>query len=95
MKFTYNNSFQASIGMTPFEALYGRPCKSPSCWVESTERLLLGFVMVRETLEKVGLIRTMKTAQDRQKYYAHKRKRDIKFEVGDLVVAEFNLNSPY
>ena len=66
VEFAYNNSFQTSIGMTPFEALYGRPCRSPSCWVESTERLLLGPDMVRDTTERIKFIRKrMKTAQDR------------------------------
>ena len=63
VEFAYKNSFQTSIGMAPFEALYGRPCRSPSCWVESTERLLLGPDMVRDTTERVDLIRKrMKTA---------------------------------
>ena len=34
-EFAYNNSFQASIGMAPYEALYGRPSKSPVCWTEA------------------------------------------------------------
>ena len=86
VEFAYNNSFQTSIGMAPFEALYGKLCRSPSCWVESTERLLLGPDMVRDTTERVELIRkTMKTAQDRQKSYADKRRTKLEFEVGDLV----------
>ena len=51
-EFTYNNSYQASIGMAPFEALYGRPCRSPSCWLESTEAVIVGPEMVREAAEK-------------------------------------------
>ena len=54
-EFSYNNSFQSSIGMAPFEALYGRPCKSPSCWSETTDRLILGPDMIRETSEKLIL----------------------------------------
>ena len=41
-EFAYNNSYQSSIGMAPFEALYGRPCRSPVCWLESEDRLTLG-----------------------------------------------------
>ena len=66
VEFAYNNSFQSSIGMAPFEALYGRPCRSPTCWWESTDKILLGPDMVRETSEKIDLIRRrMKAAQDR------------------------------
>ena len=57
VEFAYNNSFQSSIGMAPFEALYGRPCRSPTCWWESTDKILLGPDMVRETSEKIDLIR--------------------------------------
>ena len=68
VEFAYNNSYQASIGMTPFEALYGRPCKPPACWWETTDELILGPDMIRATSEKVELIqRRMKTTQDRQK----------------------------
>ena len=66
VEFAYNNSYQATIGMAPFEALYGRPCRSPTCWWESTDKLVLGPDMIRETSEKVDIIRRrMKTAQDR------------------------------
>ena len=74
VEFAYNNSFQSSIGMAPFEALYGRPCRSPTRWWESTDKILLGPDMIREISEKIDLIRRrMKAAQDRQKSYADKR----------------------
>ena len=57
VEFSYNNSFQSSIGMAPFEALYGRPCRSPSCWLESGEKLILGPDSVRDSSEKIYLIR--------------------------------------
>ena len=50
VEFDYNYSYQAIIGMAPFEALYGRPCRSPTCWWESTGKLILGPDMIRETL---------------------------------------------
>ena len=56
MEFTYNNSYQSTIGMSPFEALYGRPCNTPICWWEAGEKLLLGPDMIRETSEKVDII---------------------------------------
>ena len=91
VEFTYNNSFQSSIGMAPFEALYGRPCKSPSCWLETTDRLILGPDMIRETSEMVDLIRKrMKASQDRQKSYADRRRVDLEFSVGDLVFVKIS-----
>ncbi|RVW83820.1 Transposon Ty3-G Gag-Pol polyprotein [Vitis vinifera] len=54
VEFAYNNSFQASIGMTPFKALYGRRCRSPVCWDDVGEKKLLGPELVQLTVEKVG-----------------------------------------
>ncbi|MDQ4224901.1 hypothetical protein RBK84_10955, partial [Pseudomonas aeruginosa] len=66
VEFSYNNSYQSTIGMAPFDALYGRPCNTPVCWWEAGEKLLLGPDMIRETTEKVDVIRKrMKEAQDR------------------------------
>ena len=47
-EFSYNNSYQASIGMSPFEALYGRSCRTPLNWSESGERVYFGPAMVME-----------------------------------------------
>jgi len=86
VEFTYNNSYQASIGMAPYEALYGRPCKSPNYWWESTDKLLLGPEMIWKTSDKIELVRKwMKATQDRQKSYADRRRRDIAFSIGDEV----------
>ena len=85
VEFAYNNTYLASIGMAPFKALYERSSRSLTCWWESTYRLLLGPEMIRETSEKVDLIRRrMKTAQDRQKSYVDRRMTGIEFEVGDM-----------
>ena len=56
MDFYYNNSYQASIQMIPYEALYGRPCRYPVCWTEVGERTTIGPELVRDTFEKVDLI---------------------------------------
>ena len=56
VEFAYNNSYQSSIGMAPFEALYGRPCNSPSCWIETGEKFMLGPDVVRETSDKIKII---------------------------------------
>jgi len=56
IEFTYNNSFHSTIGMAPFEALYGRRCRTPLCWYELGEIALLGPDVVQETTEKVKMI---------------------------------------
>ncbi|CAJ2645709.1 unnamed protein product [Trifolium pratense] len=64
IEFTYNNSFHSSIGMAPFEALYGRRCRTPLCWFESGESMILGPEIVQETTEKIRMIREkMKASQ--------------------------------
>jgi len=42
IEFTYNNSFHASIDMMPYEAFYGRKCKTPLCWYQDGEVMLVG-----------------------------------------------------
>ncbi|XP_058088878.1 uncharacterized protein LOC131235633 [Magnolia sinica] len=74
-EFAYNNNFQASIGMVPYEALYGRPCRAPHCWEKIGEKGLLGQDLVRITTEKIGIIRRrLLTGQSRQKLCQHKAK---------------------
>ena len=86
MEFAYNNSFQASIGMAPYEALYGRRCHTPLCWSEVGERQILGPELVQQASEGVALIRDrLRIAQSRQKSYADTRRRELEFDVGDLV----------
>lgn len=55
VKFTYNNSYQASIRMTPFDALYGSPCRSPLCWLKAANNVNVGPDMVREAAEIVKI----------------------------------------
>ena len=86
MEFAYNNSFQSSIGMAPYEALYSRKCRTPVCWTELNEHKVTGPDIVKDTEEKVQVIRErLKAASDRQKYYADLKRRDIAYEVGDKV----------
>ncbi|KAL4011011.1 hypothetical protein IC575_028053 [Cucumis melo] len=86
MEFAYNNSYQATIGMAPFEALYGKCCRSPVCWGEVGEQRLMGPELVQSTNEAIQKIRSrMHTAQCRQKSYADVRRKDLEFEVGDKV----------
>ena len=68
MEFTYNNRCHSTIGMAPYEALYGRRCRTPLCWLEHGEGLTLGPEVVQQTTEKVKLIQErMRTAQSTQK----------------------------
>ncbi|KAI5335243.1 hypothetical protein L3X38_025376 [Prunus dulcis] len=86
MEFAYNNSYQASIKMSPFDALYGKQCRTPFYWDEVGENRLEVADDVKRTKEQVKLIRErLKTAQDRQKSYADNKRKDLQFEVGDWV----------
>ena len=89
VEFTYNNSYQASIQMAPYEALYGRSCKSRICWTEVGESFITGLDLIRDTSEKVSLIRQhLLMTQSRQKSYADVRPRPLEFEVGDHVFSK-------
>ena len=57
VEFSYNNSYQASIQMVPYEALYERPCRSSLCWTEVGESSITCPDLIRDTSEKVSLIR--------------------------------------
>ncbi|KAJ9553167.1 hypothetical protein OSB04_017212 [Centaurea solstitialis] len=87
VEFAYNNSFHSSIGMAPFEALYGRKCRTPTCWLEAGEKQFAGPEIIQETADKVkGIRERLKAAQDRQKSYADKKRRPIDFQVGERVM---------
>ena len=83
-EFAYNNSYQESIRMAPFEALYGRRCRTPLNWSEVGERNFFGPDMVSEAEEQVRFIQeNLKIAQTRQKSYADKKRQSVSFQVGD------------
>ena len=78
VEFAYNNSYQASIRMAPYEAFYGRPYRTPICWIEVGESSIMSPDMIRDTFEKVTLMRhRLLTAQSRQKSYADVRSQKI------------------
>ena len=52
VEIVYNNSFQSSIGMAPYEALYGRKCRTPLCWTELSEKKVTDPDLIQETEEK-------------------------------------------
>ena len=56
MEFAYNNSYRSSIGMAPYEALYGRRCRTPMCWTELNKHKIIGPDLVKDTEEKVQII---------------------------------------
>ncbi|GJW09381.1 putative reverse transcriptase domain-containing protein, partial [Tanacetum coccineum] len=87
VEFSYNNSYHSSIRCAPFEALYGRKCRSSVLWAEIGESSLIGPELVQETTDKVVLIKEkLKAAKDRQKSYADNRRKPLEFEVGDRVL---------
>jgi hypothetical protein len=87
IEFAYNNSHHASIGMPPFEMLYGRRCRTPSCWMEPSEKQLTGPEIIEISAEKVNVAKeALRVARERQKTYADKKRRPIEFQVGDLVM---------
>ena len=57
VEFAYNNSFHSSIRISPYEALYGRPYRSPICWEEIGDRALLDLEIVEQTTEKIRVIK--------------------------------------
>ncbi|KAD6454438.1 hypothetical protein E3N88_09144 [Mikania micrantha] len=86
LEFAYNNSWQASIGMAPFELLYDRKCRAPICWDEVGEKTIEGPELVQITNEKVAIARErLKEAQSKEKSYADKHQRTLEFNVGDKV----------
>ena len=86
-EFSYNNSYHTSIKAAPFEALYGRKCRSPICWEEPEDRLLTGSELIQETTDKIVQIKEhIRTARSRQKSYADNRRKPLIFEVGDFVM---------
>ncbi|GJV64816.1 putative reverse transcriptase domain-containing protein [Tanacetum coccineum] len=86
-EFSYNNSYHASIKAAPFEALYGRKCRSPVCWSEVGDAQLTGPEMIRETTKMIVQIKNrLLAARSRQKSYADVRRKPLEFEVGEKVM---------
>jgi hypothetical protein len=85
-EFSYNNSYQSSLKMAPFEALYGRRCRTPLNWSQTGEREIFGPDLVLEAKDKVRVIKkNLEAAQARQKSYHDKRRKHLQFKVGDHV----------
>nr|GEZ87391.1 putative reverse transcriptase domain-containing protein [Tanacetum cinerariifolium] len=87
VEFSYNNIYHATIKAAPFEALYGRECRSPVCWTKVGEAQILGTELIQETTEKILQIKQrMQAARDRQKSYADLKRNPMEFQVGDKVM---------
>jgi hypothetical protein len=85
-EFSYNNNFQASLKMAPFEALYGRKCLTSLMWSEVGERTFFSPTTIAEAEENVAKLReTLKIPQSRQKSYTDPKRKDILFDVGESV----------
>jgi hypothetical protein len=85
-EFSYNNSYQSSIQMAPFEPLYGRKCRSPICWYETGASKEFHLDYVKEKQHVIDIIQDrLKIAQSHQKSYADLKRRLWEPQVGDMV----------
>jgi hypothetical protein len=85
-EFSYNNSYQESLKMVPFEMLYGHRCRTPLFWSESGERKVFGPDILQEAEKQVCMVReNLRIAQSRQKSYADHGRRELSLKVGDFV----------
>ena len=77
VEFAYNNGHHSSLGMPPYQALYGRPCRTPLSWDRIEDRVTVGPQIVKDMEQQVILIRQrLREAQDRQKKYANAHRTD-------------------
>jgi hypothetical protein len=87
VEFSYNNGYQASLEMSPFEALYGRKYNTPVSWDNPTYGVVLGPTLLKNMEDQMVIIKqNLKAAQDRQKNYADKNMTTREFKVGEHVL---------
>ena len=92
IEFAYNNKYHSSIRMAPFEALHGRPYRSLTYWAKVVDAQLFGLEMVRETNEKIIVVREqIKVALDRHKSYIDQHHKDKEFSVDDHILLKVSL----
>jgi hypothetical protein len=85
-EFSDNNSYQASLKISPFQALYGRNCRTPLHWDQLGESQVFGPDILLKAEEDIRMNwENLKTTQPRQRSYADTRRRELSFEVGDYV----------
>jgi hypothetical protein len=86
VEFSYNNNYQASLKMAPFEMLYRKRCRTLIFWNETGECQVFGPNIIQETEKQVRLVReNLKVAQSHQKSYRDRRRRELSFEIGDFI----------
>jgi hypothetical protein len=91
VEFSYNNGYQSSLNMIPFEALYGRKCNTLVSWDNLADRIIIGSEILREMKEKMIKIKqNLKASQDRRKNYDDKGRTHREFKVGDHVFLKVN-----
>ncbi|GJS30086.1 putative reverse transcriptase domain-containing protein [Tanacetum coccineum] len=89
------DGYHTSIKAAPFEALYGRKCRSPVCWVEVRDVQLTGPEIIHETTEKIIQIKSrIQAARDRQKSYANVRRKPLEFQVAKVGTVTYRLELP-
>ena len=87
VELSYNNSYHASIDRSPFEMLYRRKCRTLICWGEVGQRVMGRTKVVLMTTERIQQVRSrLQSAQSKQKSYADKRRSDLEFQVGHMVL---------
>ena len=92
VEFAYNNKKQASLGMSPYEDLYGRIFRTPVNWNNLVNIIVLGLEFLKEMEQKVAKIKhNLKATQDRHKSYAYKHRVHREFNVGDHVYLRVRL----
>jgi hypothetical protein len=85
-EFSYNNSYQGSLKMVPFDMLYGRRCRTPLFWNETREQKIFGPDILQEAEKQVRMVReNLWVAQSRQKSYIDHRRRELSFKVEDFI----------
>jgi hypothetical protein len=85
-EFSYNNNYQASLKMSPFQALYGRSCRTLLQWDQPREKQVFGRDIMLEAEENIKMVReNLKISQSRQRSYADTRRRELSFKVGDFI----------
>ena len=85
-EFSYNNRYQTSLKKTPFEALYGRKCRTPLYWDQVGEKQVFGPEIIEDAEQLVQVVQeNLRIAQSRQKSYADGSRMDLTFKVNDYV----------
>jgi hypothetical protein len=91
-EFSYNNSYQQSLKMAPFEVLYGCQCRTPLNWIEPGEKVIFGPDHIYVAEATVSRIQdNLKDARSHQESYANKRHQPLEYEVGDHVYLQVSL----